>query len=319
MKKLNNLFRWTKLLLQYWLHNSSNRERIFQTLQGDYKALHGIKGTIFLQGHMHSDPWLVDELGYQIFHWRKDDKQKAKDKITMIASNNQIKKSNIPYEQDIKIIKDLVGKQDIEAIYIETDGKTASELLSGISRRILIENLKYMWFSDDVIDDLELHQFDPVLYLWARWVLNGIKIIWMEWQARNELTTVKNQMNARLNMIKEKINKDLADNKPIADHIILVLDYVINGRRSFSDEWLQNYTYMLDSYLPKEIKDEALDLICSFRERFSEGSKQRESEMAKKVDSDNYKKAIIVVWNSHLQWLERLLWDYHIKKTIIKK
>jgi len=52
---------------------------------------------------------------------------------------------------------------------------------------------------------------------------------------------------------------------------------------------------MLDSYLPKEIKDEALDLICSFRERFSEGSKQRESEMAKKVDSDNYKKAIIVV------------------------
>jgi len=62
----------------------------------------------------------------------------------MIASNNQIKKSNIPYKQDIKIIKDLVGKQDIEAIYIETDGKTASELLSGISRRILIENLKYM-------------------------------------------------------------------------------------------------------------------------------------------------------------------------------
>jgi len=63
MEKLNNLFRWTKLLLQYWLQNSLNRERISQTLKGEYKALHGIKGTIFLQGHMHSHPDVVNEIG----------------------------------------------------------------------------------------------------------------------------------------------------------------------------------------------------------------------------------------------------------------
>jgi|GEM_PF-6709363 len=43
------------------------------------------------------------------------------------------------------------------------------------------------------------------------------------------------------------------------------------------------------------MKDEVFDLINSFRERFSEGSKQREIDMAQKIDSDGYKKAIAIV------------------------
>jgi len=126
------------------LQNSLNRERISQTLKGEYKALHGIKGTIFLQGHMHSHPDVVNEIGSLVFRKQKDNPNTTKDKITAIINSGQIERSNVPYKEDMKIIRDLLGECQIEAIYIESVQKPISELLEGKTQKIFRENMKHM-------------------------------------------------------------------------------------------------------------------------------------------------------------------------------
>ena len=113
-------------------------------MRGNYKALHAIKGTIFLHGHMHSNPNVVTELGNLIFRERKNSNQEMKKKIDAAVQSHKIKTSNVQYQQDIEIIKHLVQTQDIEAIYLETDEASASGLASGVPNKDLTKKLQHL-------------------------------------------------------------------------------------------------------------------------------------------------------------------------------
>jgi|GEM_PF-2050325 len=60
-------------------------------MKGEYKALHGFKGTIFLHGHMHSSPAIVDELSkLTLTDWKEDEKEKAKKELDDILHTRLI-------------------------------------------------------------------------------------------------------------------------------------------------------------------------------------------------------------------------------------
>ena len=180
---------------------------------------------------------------------------------------------------------------------------------------MLTEKLQYMWFNQESINEIELYLFGPVFYLLARKALPGIRVVWMEWKEREEQSRKKEVLRVMLELLTEKIYEQLSDKKDVANKIVGFLNDIINNRKKMTETWSRYFYTDLLWQLPEETQVEINKLIKSHSKWVSQQSGEREMGMARKVENDGYKKAIIIVWGAHLIWLKELLKKYHIKTS----
>lgn len=287
-------------------------------MKGEYKALHGFKGTIFLHGHMHSSPAIVDELSkLTLTDWKEDEKEKAKKELDDILHTRLIEAWNIWYHQDIRMIENLLSKEKIESICLELRNEQVVDVNTWHLRDKLNKNLKGLWYDQKTIDAIELYGWWPVFYLFFRWKLDGVQVIWIEGEEKEKIWRELSSMLEGFKYIRTELYKYTNErvDKAFIDSLIEYLSWVVIFSKEKKEKFIKN-DLLKELPITDSMKHRIYDFIeKSFMLLHEWAIDRRNLEMSIAVDKNDTKKKLIIVWDAHVLWLKELLKGYHVKTS----